>query len=707
MYLSLPAMTRRPHTFLLVSLASAALFTSGCSNLTSTALSSGNASTVATVGGRVHGGNQPVAGATVKLYFAGQGGIASAATLAATTTTADDGAGSFSFNKGPDLPAGGTNPGNTNTFSCPSGAGTPYVYLVARGGNTLNTHDASVNNSASVFLAPVGLCTSINSSTFTYMSEAVTAATVAAVHQFMNVATDDIGADGILASYDALANSFNTVSNMVSLSTGQTLASKALTGPASGITITASPEQAKLNQIANILSACVNNATSTATACGTLFSSAVPPVSASTTSTPAATFAPATDVLQAAFYMFTNGTDTNSANLTKLYNLSPASGAPYQPTLPSLPSDWSIGIQYAASGTCGPTGGGFISIPYDLNVDGTGNIWIANGQTGNGTLSQISSTGLPLTCIPIPGGSRGGTIDSGTGVGTTRTNGSIWIADSENNMVYRYNTDSKATLAFPTTTLPFAMAADGNGNVYYSTITPASVWMIPAAASAPAAVPAIQISSTVGPTPARLLVDGKGAIWVSSGDNVVSQITPITDGAPNQLNGYSTVQFTTPAPSYGLAANPGTTGQNGIYVSSQDPANQIDLLVGTGVTYQPGAGFPTASNAGGLNTPSSIALDGAQNVWAANDQSPSDTTPGVVSQISAAGVSLSPDGTSGGYQKDRTSFINGRSIAVDQGGNVWVGRDGSNLVTEIVGAAVPVFQPFALGLATGRFQTIP
>ena len=301
----------------------------------------------------------------------------------------------------------------------------------------------------------------ITPATFTYMSEAVTAATVAAVHQYMNEATGDIGATPILAAYDGLTNAFNTVSNMVSLTTGQTLASASLTGAAAGVTVTATPEQAKLNHIANMLSACVNNAASTASPCVTLFANAVPPSDPTTTSRPTATYNAPTDVMQAAFYIFTNSTNSNITNRNNLYNLAGGVAAPYQPSLSVLPSDWSIGIQYAAAGTCG-SAGNFINVAYDINVDETGDIWIANGQAGNGTLSELSPIGAPMACKSIPGGSRGGTID---------INGRVWIGDSENNMIYRYDPLAATTLAFPTTTPPFALAADGLGNIYFSTVT--------------------------------------------------------------------------------------------------------------------------------------------------------------------------------------------------------------------------------------------
>ena len=693
---------------LLVSLASTVLLASGCSNLVGTAPSGVETSGAAKFSGHVHGGNQPVSGATVNLYFAGQNGTATAATLVATTTSANDGAGSFTFTK---LPSGGTNTGTTDSFSCPTGGGSPYVYVVARGGNTLNTPNSTASNPASVFLAPAGLCTGLNGSTYISMSEAVTAATVAAVHQYMNVATGDIGSDGILTSYDGLANSFALVSNMVNLATGQTTASTTLTGSVAGVTVTATPEQSKLNQVANILSACVNTPTganggTNPNACDVLFANAVPPASASTTSTPGATFSPATDVLQAAYYMFTNLTSSSTANLTALYNLSPGASAPYQPTLTAVPSDWSIGIRYAATGSCGASTAALISNPYDLNVDGFGNIWIANNQPGGSGLAELSSNGYPMTCVPIGGASLGGTIDS---------SGNIWVGDRENNVIYRYDpTGATGKLAFPTAAAPFAMAADGSGNVYFSslpstspTVVPATVWKITGGATALTAVVPLAISTNVGSVPARLLVDANNAIWVSARDVFVSLISPAASGV-GLLNGYLTTHVTTPTPSYGLAVTADSGITNSLYVSSQEGSSMLNQLVGSGTNYSTGTGFPTAANAGGLNVPSAIALDGAYNVWAANDQPTSGTNLGVVSEFSSTGTSLSTDGTvSGGYQKSLTSFLHGRTIAVDQSGNVWVGNDGSNAVTEIVGGGVGIYQPFAVGLKNGRFQTKP
>ena len=68
---NLPQLTGTKRS-LLVLLASSALFTAGCSNMMSTATDANLVSNAKSIKGKVHGGSQPVSGATVKLYYAGQ-----------------------------------------------------------------------------------------------------------------------------------------------------------------------------------------------------------------------------------------------------------------------------------------------------------------------------------------------------------------------------------------------------------------------------------------------------------------------------------------------------------------------------------------------------------------------------------------------------------------------------------------------------------
>jgi hypothetical protein len=109
----------------------------------------------------------------------------------------------------------------------------------------------------------------------------------------------------------------------------------------------------------------------------------------------------------------------------------------------------------------------------------------------------------------------------------------------------------------------------------------------------------------------------------------------------------------------------------------------------------PFAAPPTA----GIVGPKGIAVDGRSNTWIPNSGNSS------LSKISFFGPnSLSPPT---GFQKDPTYLNASNAVAIDQAGNVWVSGTGNNFITEIVGGAVPMYQPYAVGISIGRFQAIP
>ena len=147
--------------------------------MSTTAPSANPFSSPATLSGKIHGGNQPVIGAAVNLWFAGQG---VPATKAAITTT--DSLGSFSFTKD----AGGN--GTTNIYTCPASGGSPLVYVTSQGGNTQNNGVPGQTNTAAAFIALYGECSGLGASNFVYMSEVTTVATMVAVQQLFNPAAD-------------------------------------------------------------------------------------------------------------------------------------------------------------------------------------------------------------------------------------------------------------------------------------------------------------------------------------------------------------------------------------------------------------------------------------------------------------------------------------------------------------------------------------
>ena len=172
---------------LFTALAVSAVFTTGCANLASTATggtdisSSGESSAV--IGGHVHGGVQPVTGATVKMYTFGNAGYGSAATLIGSTTSASDAYGSWQF----------TNTGASPNYACPSDGSDPYVYILAKGGDTQGDGGVSYNNDAA-FIAVLGPCKEMaTNAPFTNLNEVSTVATMAAMQQFYSPVNNSFG----------------------------------------------------------------------------------------------------------------------------------------------------------------------------------------------------------------------------------------------------------------------------------------------------------------------------------------------------------------------------------------------------------------------------------------------------------------------------------------------------------------------------------
>ncbi|MDQ2835665.1 MAG: hypothetical protein M3Y50_18365 [Acidobacteriota bacterium] len=685
-------------------LAASTIFVTGCANMATSSPDVNPFSSAATLKGAIHGGNQPVAGATVSLWYAGQSisGSAQAPVLAATTTSSNDGTGSFSFVKDPD---GQTSTGNH--FSCPLPAteSSPLVFVIAKGGNTVNDGDTSKNNTAAAFIGIYGDCGTLNGTNNVVLSEATTVATLAAIQQFFDPATETIRNDGTGQQKTIVDQVTNTIALLADVTTGtakSTTSIAAAAHPINGlanninpsVSITATPETSKINLIANILSSCINNASASNPQCTSLFSAAVPPAPNVTNLNPNS-FAAATDTLQAAFYMLVNPSSSNTANMTTLYGLAGGVGAPYQPSLSTQPTDWTIGISYSSSSPCGtPTGGtgAFVSSPVDIAIDQYDDVWFANSQGSTGNLSAITSSGVPLACIFPGAGAQGGTvIDSAS---------NVWVGTS--NSMYRYTTYNGAALSFPIGTSPLAVAADGVKNLYFTSVsgTTGSLYQIPLAATATAAVAPVQISNAVGPNPIRIMPDyitkaTLNNLWVTSGSSFVSKVTPGTGSG--SLNSFLTTPFTTSGNSYGLSVNQA----GNIYIAAND-TNALTTLVPSGGTFVQPSGSPFAGAAAGVSHPTSISLDSRSNIWLPNNTNGAST--GSVSEISAYSNALSP---STGFQKAQSYLLSGRALAVDQSGNVWVAGDGANFITEIVGSAAPIYQPYAVGLANGRFQTVP
>ncbi|MDP9051668.1 MAG: hypothetical protein M3O31_13260 [Acidobacteriota bacterium] len=244
-----------------------------------------------TLSGVVHGGQQPVSGATVQLYAANMTADFGASTplLTSTVKTASDG--SFSI---------------TGQYTCP--VTNPPVYLVSTGGNPGLA--AGTNNTDIVLMASLGLCNTLTSSTYVVINEFSTVGMTYLLAPFMQDATH-IGASatnpGGMVYYFTSAVFYNN------RPFGQT-----------GAAVLPALE---LNTFSNILAACVNSPGGTSgdgSPCGKLL---------------AATGA--ADTATASMKM----TQTPSNNASQLFAL--ISGTPpFQPYFSGVPSDFSATVGY-------------------------------------------------------------------------------------------------------------------------------------------------------------------------------------------------------------------------------------------------------------------------------------------------------------------------------------------------------------------------
>ena len=577
-----------------------------------------------TLAGMVHGGQQGVSGSTIQLYAAGAG-YGSAATPLLTKTVTSNAAGSFTI---------------TGDYSCPTA--TTQVYIVATGGNpglALGT-----NNTALAMMAALGPCGTLTSSTFIFIDEVTTVASVWALAPFMStgggtkLGTTSTNAQG-------LANAFATVNNLVDTAQG--------TAPGLSLPTGATAPTAELNTLADILSLCVNT-TGPPGACTNLFTAA----------TPGGLSAP-TNTIDALLDIALNPGHNVSTLFTLLSGI-----VPFQPTLAAAPNDWTMAINYTGSG---------LNAPKSIAVDGSGNVWAANG--GNNSISELSSSGKAISGFA---GYTGGGLNAPWGIAVD-TAGNIWVTDP---IVIGGGTLSKfsssGTALSPSgftgnqLSDPFGVAVNGAGVSWVANYKTTSAFLNTGAPQ-----------GFYGPGSGthnfyNIAIDSSANVWMSDKDaSAVAEFT----STGKTVSSYSAGGQ---KGSWGVAID--STAH--VWVSNSGN-NSVTELNSTGTAVANYTG-------GGLLSPQGLAVDGLGNVWVANNLLATGKPGNSVTELNNSGAAFSPS----------TGFIGGAmsspfSLAIDGSGNVWVSNNTGNSVTEIVGAAAPVVTPLALAVKNNTLGTRP
>jgi hypothetical protein len=358
------------------------------------------------VSGRVMSGSQPVQGASVLLYAAGESGYKSSSTLLNTSGGTTEKDGSFS------LSGIGEN--------CPTSKS--QVYLVAKGGTTPDGTNPNLE-----LMTALGSCENLGSFGVATINEVTTVGSVYALSGFM---ADVAHVGTTAANTTGLANAFTVASNLVNMATGE---ARSVTTAGNS-----TAPQAKINTIANAMNRC--STSGDASACGNATGSSTP------------------DTLQSALSLAQHLSDSSgdSAKTEALWQPAGSDG-PFQPALTAAPKDWSLALDYTSSGI-GPV--------QAIAFDQSGNAWIA----GSSGVAKFNSVGAqapnsPFTDAALSGGKSLAIDNIGDAwVINDGTAGSVIEFDSQGNVL---SPQSGYTNGI---THPSSVSVDGSGNVWVGNV---------------------------------------------------------------------------------------------------------------------------------------------------------------------------------------------------------------------------------------------
>jgi sugar lactone lactonase YvrE len=331
--------------------------------------------------------------------------------------------------------------------------------------------------------------------------------------------------------------------------------------------------------------------------------------------------------------------------------------------------------------------------PTGIAMDGAGNLYVVVGDAGNATILKITGG----QAVVIAGG--GSAIPGGTPIAATSahihpfgiavdTAGNLYIADYGNNLVEKMDAttqqlvvvaggggDSPSTTADGATNVgiyPFGVAVDRKGNLYVADFNNSLVEEVAAgsnqivvvagggyveASAVPELATAAGFYQVLG-----VAVDYAGNLYIAdAGDDVIEKVT-VADGMIIRIAGFG--------PNF-----PST--------------------------------IPTVAVNAGLNTPSSVTVDPAGNVYLA------DTSNGQIEQVNSAGQIIVVAGSgatnAGAAAQSATSvkLYNPTGVVADGAGNLYITDANDNLIDKVTPAALALSFPSTnVGATSGTQQTV-
>ena len=558
--------------------------------------------------GRIMGGQQPISGAFVQLFTPNTNTLRGAALALGPAVTTDSG-GNFNL---------------TGRYICP---GDVPVYLSATLGNPgLGTGTNGAIAEMAVLPSSCNTLQANAANIFINVNEITTAAAVYAMAPFM---TDlqHVGAPASLQT--GLLNAMQTAGVLADISSGST--------PGPNLTANASFSTATIITLADIISACINSDGDTSTTgapCNTFFSN---------TTIAGLGYSPQ-DTVTAAVNLVTHPT----SNVSALYSLT-GTTPPFQPTLPSAPTDWTLPIKY--------TGGG-LKTPYGISIDASGNAWITN-ESG----TSVTEFGIGGSLLSGANGFTGNGNILGAKAIAFDSNGSAWVASTLGNSVVKLNSDGSFAANYTSgIDGPAAIAVNSSGNVWVANFTGSTVAVLNGTGNLIDGSP-LTASSIVN-QPVAIVVDSSGNAWVANtGTETLLKFGSTGTLLSSSGNGYTDGNL-------GEPVSMDFDSTSNVWLT-ENALNNINSLTPSGTTE-------SGTAISGLSAPRGLAVDGANVVWATNAIAGGSLTQFVPGSLLASfyGTLSIPIG-----------------VAVDGSGNVWTTDSGDNSVTEFVGIATPVTTP--------------
>jgi hypothetical protein len=621
--------------------------------------------------GSVHGGNAPVTGAQVYVLATGTGGYGTAST--SLIPTSKNGVNGVSCTGGVNGDCYSTTDqyGNFSIgtdYNCTLGQ---QVYIVAVGGNP--GMGGTVNNTAIVQMAGLGSCPASGSMAqqvpYLVINEITTVGFAYAMGGFAADAFH-IAGSGSALSNTGIANAMANSENILGIGWGGALAN------ANGNSNSVAPES-KINSLADIVATCVNTSSATSSTCSTLFANAK---NASGT-TP-------TDETTALFNIVHNPGNNASA----LWSLFPAQPV-FSPALSAAPADWTMPVIY--NSVAGKAS--------SMAVDASGNTWISDST--NKAVVRISAQGAVATYT------NGGNFGAIAGVAVNPVTAKIWASDPTNNKVYILDSTGSLLTTITTGSLnkPAGIAFDKLGNGY---VTNTGAYVIGEYNSGGTLIQTASYPSSQGYT-SGIAVDYSGNVYTAGGSGNAGVGVLMAGSTTSQYYGngssggssYLALDATSNVP---VSQAQYWTAENNVWTMTSSGVGERYYLFSTGYAFGGIVQGTYIGWMGGIQpttTPSSIALDGAGNVWIAN------ATPVTVSWGPTSGLTgLTVTGTSyaaagmdsNAFAADTASGVGAYTAVPDSAGNVWVANtDGT--VSQMLGLATPVVTP----LVPGKFATTP